>query len=288
MYKVKKLTLESDNIPQRLRGISGPPRQLFVAGESFLELLNGPCLAVVGSRKVSPYGRAITARLTEDAARQGIVIVSGLALGIDGLAHQAALRAGTPTIAVLPCGLDRIYPSTHHQLARQILAAGGALITEYPEGTEPFKNNFVARNRLIAGLSDGVLITEAAEQSGSLHTANFALEQGREVMAVPGNITSETSRGTNNLIKSGATVVTAVEDIMRTLKLEKPAASRHKTMAANAEEYTLLELLGSGVTDGNALLQTSGLGTVAFNQTLTMLEITGKIKSLGAGHWSLI
>lgn len=285
--KIKKLTLAQGDIPPRLVQISSPPKQLYVLGDAFTELLDRPCLAVVGSRKVSPYGRAVTTKLTQDAARQGIVIISGLALGIDGLAHQAALNAGTPTIAVLPCGLDRIYPSTHHQLAKQIIERGGTLITEYSPNTEPFKINFVARNRLIAGLGDGILITEAAEKSGSLHTANFALEQGREVMAVPGNITSETSKGTNNLIKSGAVPVTSIEDILRTLKVEPRRREVTKIMAANAEEYTLLELLRSGVTDSARLLQLSEFTPAAFNQTLTMLEITGKIKNLGANHWTI-
>lgn len=284
---IKKLTLAQGDIPARLTRISSPPKQLYVLGDRFTELLDKPCLAVVGSRKVSPYGRSVTTKLAEDAARQGIIIISGLALGIDGLAHQAALNAGTPTIAVLPCGLDRIYPSTHHQLAKQIVEQGGALITEYPPETEPYKTNFVARNRLIAALGDGVLITEAAEKSGSLHTANFALEQGREVMAVPGNITSDTSKGTNNLIKSGAVPVTSIEDILQALKVEQKGRQDAKIIAANAEEYTLLELLRGGITDSAALLQSSELTPAAFNQTLTMLEITGKIKNLGANHWTL-
>lgn len=285
--KIKKLTLGSGDIPPRLAGISSPPKQLYVLGDTFSELLDSPCLAVVGSRKVSPYGRSVTTKLTEDAARQGIVIISGLALGIDGLAHQAALNAGMPTIAVLPCGLDRIYPSTHHHLAKQIVEQGGALVSEYPPNTEPFKTNFVARNRLIAALGDGLLITEAAEKSGSLHTANFALEQGKEVMAVPGNITSETSKGTNNLIKSGAVPVTSIEDVLQALKIEQKGRQDAKIIAANAEEYTLLELLRSGVTDSAELLQLSEFTPAAFNQTLTMLEITGKVKNLGANHWAL-
>lgn len=281
------LTLGDKGFPDKLANIPDPPKQLYVLGDNFLKLLEHPCLAVVGSRKVTAYGRSVTSKLTEEAARQGMVIISGLALGIDGLAHEAALKAGTQTIAVLPSGLEHVYPSTHHHLANEIVKQGGALVTEYPGGTVSFKTNFVARNRLISGLSDGVLIPEAAERSGSLHTANFALEQGREVMAVPGNITSPMSAGTNMLIKTGATPVTAVEDILRALKLEHKRTEEHDIVATNEQEYIILTLIKEGVNEGDNLMSRSGLSPAIFNQTLTMLEITGKIKNLGANHWTL-
>ena len=284
---IKKLTLGAGDFPEVLAEIPDPPKQLFVMGDSFLDLLQRPRLAVVGSRKVSAYGRQVTSKLTEDIARQGIVIISGLALGLDGLAHQAALTAGAPTIAVLPCGLDHIYPTPHHQLAKQILQTGGALVTEYPKNTIPFRPNFLARNRIISGLSGGVLIPEAAQRSGSLNTASHALEQGREVMAVPGNITSELSYGTNNLIKAGATPVTCAADILSALGLEKMALKDKDIVAANAEEHAILTLLQSGLTDSNEIMQQTNLSAAIFSQTLTMLEITGKIKPLGSGHWTL-
>lgn len=245
-----------------------------------------PCLAIVGSRKVSHYGKAITLRLAREAAEQGIAIVSGLAIGVDGLAHQAALEAGGTTIAVLPSGLSKIYPSTHHQLAERILQSGGVLISEYPAETIPFKMNFIARNRLISGISDAVLITEAATKSGSLHTANFALEQGRTVMAVPGNITSELSSGTNNLIKVGALPVTEIRDILSAMNLTQNAASE-APIGATEEENTVLGLLSNGMSDASELLYHSSLAPHLFNQTLSMLEITGKIRPIGNGHWSL-
>ncbi len=282
---VKTLTLKRDEIPEILGQIPDPPQQLFVAGD-LTSLLKRPRLAVIGSRKVSPYGKAVTTSLTEAAARYGIVIISGLAIGADGVAHQAALDAGGQTIAVLPAGLDRIYPATHYHLAQQILEQGGALLSEYPEGTEPLQFRFLQRNRLVSGLSDGVLITEAAERSGTLATANFALEQGRPVMAVPGNISSPLSVGTNNLIKTGAVPVTKVEDIFNALGLAPEDSAREAT-AHNEAEQAILTIMKTGVTDASDLQTQSGLEPAVFNQTLTMLEITSRIKPLGANHWAI-
>lgn len=285
---VKKLVLGDTDFPRCLNQISDPPRQLYVLGNNFEALLKLPCLAVVGSRKVSSYGRSVTTNSTEAISRQGIVVVSGLALGVDGIAHEAALRGGTPTIAVLPCGLDRICPATHRGLAIRILEAGGALVTEYPEASAPKRYNFIARNRIVAALSDAVLITEAAEKSGSLHTAKFALEQGREVLAIPGNITNPLSAGTNNLIKVGATPVTNISDVLTVLGIHEHQSQDAAVVAATPEEHQLLLLLKEGISDGDELLFKSKLSAASFNQTLTMLEINGRIKSLGAGHWTLL
>jgi DNA processing protein len=285
MNKVKTLTPKSPLYLSMLQHIADPPRQLYYRG-NLEDTLAQPRLAIVGSRKVSAYGKSVTAKLGREAAEQGITIVSGLALGVDGLAHQAALEAGGKTIAVLPSGLDKIYPATHHQLAERILKQGGALISEYPFGSEPYKNNFIARNRIVSGISDAVLITEAAIKSGSLHTANFALEQGRTVMAVPGNITSELSAGTNNLIKIGANPVTEIRDILAAMDLQQKT-KKAMTLGTNQEEVAILELIQRGVSDASELLHHSELAPQIFNQTLTMLEITGKIRPLGAGHWSI-
>lgn len=283
--RIYKLTQSDHDYPEVLRNIPSPPKELYVLG-NLAPLLERPRLAVVGSRKVTPYGKAVTSNLTQAVAGAGVVVVSGLALGVDALAHQAALDVGGFTIAVLACGLDKPYPASHHRLARQILEQGGALISEYPERTPPLQHQFIERNRLVSGLSDGVLITEAAEKSGTLHTASFALEQGKTVMAVPGNITSEFSRGTNQLIKTGATPVTSPEDIFEALGLTSTDEKR-EILAANAEEAAILAHLKKGISDGSELQVLSGLDAVLFNQTLTMLEITGKIRPLGAGHWGL-
>ncbi|MGH7195357.1 MAG: DNA-processing protein DprA [Candidatus Saccharimonadales bacterium] len=285
---VNKLKLGCSDFPQILRDIASPPKQIFVLGDSLAQLLTRPRVAIVGSRKVSSYGRQVTAKIAGDLAAQGIVIISGLALGVDGLAHQAALDAGGQTIAVLPGGLDKIYPASHRQLARKILETGGALVSEYPAGTESFKQNFIARNRLVSGLSGGLLITEAALKSGSLHTARFALEQGHEVMAVPGNITSLTSVGANNLIKSGAHPITSSEDVLNVLGL-KPRVEKAKPVPRGRDqnEQIIIDLIVAGTYDGAELLAMSQLEPADFNQTLTMLEITAKIRPTGANQWSL-
>jgi DNA processing protein len=283
--KVNKLTLKSPDFPEPLKVIPQPPRELYVLG-AIEELAKRPVLAVVGSRKVTAYGKHVTTELVSEIARQGVAIVSGLALGVDGLAHQVALEAGGYTVAVMPCSLDQVYPSTHRHLAKRILEQGGALVSEYPPETAPWHNQFIERNRLVSGLSQAVLITEAAEKSGTLHTAGFALEQGKTVLAVPGNITSPLSQGTNTLIKSGAIPVTSSQDIFEALGLKLNMA-KQEIIAANAEEAILIQLLQDGITDAAELLIKSELSAPVFNQTLTMMEIHGKIAALGAGNWSL-
>lgn len=284
--KIKRLTLNSTGFPDTLREIPTPPQQLFVAGTPLKELMNRPRVAIVGSRKVSNYGREVTSRLARELAARGVVIVSGLALGVDALAHRAALEAGGTTVAVLPSPIQNIYPSSHMQLARQILERSGTLVSEYSEGANTLKINFIARNRIVAGLSDAVLITEAAEKSGTLHTARFALEQGRDVLAVPGNITSLTSVGTNNLIKTGAAPITSHTDVLHALGLKEDTSSTARR-GSTAEEQAILDLLIRGLRDSDVLHAASGLDVTLFNQTLTMLEITGQIRPLGASQWTL-
>ncbi len=280
---VKTLTLKSPLFPEQLKDIPNPPKRLYYLG-NLEHAVQGPRLAIVGSRKVSAYGKSVTLRLAKEAAEQGITIVSGLALGVDGLAHRAALEAGGTTIAVLPSGLDAIYPASHHNLAQRILEQGGALISEYPAGTPAFKTNFIDRNRLVSGLSEAVLITEAAPKSGSLHTAQFAKQRGRAILAVPGNITSELSAGTNGLIKQGALPITELRDILAAMNLQKQVKKQSVTGTTD-EETAILQLISQGIHDASELLHHTKLTPPVFNQTLTMLEITGKIRQLGAGKW---
>lgn len=279
--------LENGNLlPAQLSTIHDPPKQLYWSGNSLSPLMKLPRVAIVGSRKVSPYGKEVTIRLANELAKQGVVIVSGLALGVDGLAHRGALEANGRTIAVLPCNLERLYPAMHQRLGKEIAEKGGCLVSEYG-ADDPFvyKYNFVARNRIISGLSDAVLITEAAEDSGSLHTAEFALQQGREVLVVPGNITSATSKGTNNLLKIGATPVTDVADVLRALNIEPARNTVTKRKGSTAAEQTVLDLIAAGVNQGEALLQQANLPAATFNQTLTMLEINGLVRAGGANTW---
>lgn len=285
--KVKNLTIHNSAYPSKLKDIPSPPKELFYLGANPSEWLARPKVAIVGSRGVTAYGQQVTAQFATELTERGVVVVSGLALGVDSIAHQACLRAGGTTVAVLANGLDQIYPASHTQLGLQILERGGTIFSEYEAGMPGFKQNFIARNRIVAGLSDALLITEATDKSGTLHTAKFALEQGRDVLAVPGNITSPNSVGTNNLIKAGAAPVTSVDDIMYAIGLKHLPAEKVRRRGDTAEEQLVLDLLYDGIADGHELLVRSQLPAVAFNQVLTMLEISGKVRALGNNQWSL-
>ena len=218
------LALDDGAYPQLLREIPDPPITLYVRGR-WAECLEAPCVAVVGSRRCSTYGQNVALMLARDLASRGVTIVSGLARGIDAAAHRGALEAMGRTVAVLGTGLDEVYPRDHSRLAAEILEKGGALVTQFPLGTPPVAENFPYRNRIISGLSLGVVVVEAAENSGSLITARLAMEQNREVYAVPGNITSRNSFGTNFLIKgAGAKLVQAWQDIAAEFPPEIAAA----------------------------------------------------------------
>lgn len=281
--KISKMS----RIPLRLQVIPSPPKVLFHNGTTLSTILKRPCVAVVGSRLVSPYGEQITYELAFKLAEQGIVIISGLALGVDSIAHQAALESKGLTVAVLPSSLELIVPATHSLLARRIIEGRGALVSEYPEGSKAFKQNYIARNRLIAGLADVIVITEAAEASGSLYTARFGLAQNKIVMAVPGNITSPTSKGTNNLLRAGALPVTSYSDILEALNLSEHGSTANYVQGDNAEEQILIQLIIEGINESNTLLKLSKLPVNSFNQTITILEIKGKIRSVTANRWSL-
>lgn len=280
------LKLNIDDIPDRLKQIPSPPKQLFALGDTSL-LSHKYTLSVVGSRKITTYGNFVTNHLTSEVAAQGVTIVSGLALGVDAAAHRAALEVNGNTIAVLPCGLDAIYPATNRGLAKLILENNGLLISEYSPGTPALVQNFIARNRLVSGLGDGLLVTESGIKSGTIHTANFALEQGKVVMAVPGNINSPASQGTNSLIQTGASPVTSPDDILNALNLEVSNENKQEVFPGNENEKIILEVIQSGTTDSSEILLISKMDSRVFNQTLTMLEITKKIKPVGAGHYTV-
>lgn len=204
-YNITKITKENLNYPQILKEINSSPKQLYIIGNT--ELLRKKSVAIVGTRNCTKYGANTAEKLAYNLSNQNIIIVSGLARGIDKYAHIGALKAGGKTIAVVAHGLDMIYPSENRELAKNILYTGGTIISEYKVGTKPLKENFPARNRIISGISVATIIVEAEEKSGSLITANFALEQGRSLYAVPGSIYSKSSIGTNRLIKNGAGVI---------------------------------------------------------------------------------
>ncbi|HZQ81708.1 MAG TPA: DNA-processing protein DprA [Gaiellaceae bacterium] len=208
--------------PPRLRAIHDPPPGLFVRGAAPLALLDRPCVAIVGARSCSPYGTAVALAFGRELAAAGVVVVSGLARGVDGAAHRGALDAGE-TVAVLGCGIDRDYPRAHASLAAAI-AQRGLIVSEYAPGVEPAPWRFPARNRIVAGLAEATVVVEARERSGALITADLALDEGREVFAVPGEITSQLSAGTNALLRLGATPVTCVGDVLSALGIEPAPA----------------------------------------------------------------
>jgi DNA processing protein len=225
--------------PPRLRSTHDPPPGLFVRGDASLELLDRPCVAVVGARACSAYGSTVATELGRELARAGVVVVSGLARGVDAAAHRGALATGS-TVAILGCGIDRDYPRAHAALAASV-AGAGLVLSEYPPGVEPAPWRFPARNRIVAGLCDATVVVEARERSGALITADLALDAGREVMAVPGEITSLLSRGTNALLRLGAVPVTCVEDVLEVLgiareppsppRIDGPLALVHRAVA---------------------------------------------------------
>ncbi len=283
--KIKCLKHNSDKYPAKLRNIDSAPKQLYTLGD--INDDDSFKVAVVGSRKPTKYGRYVTETLVQELASLGVTIISGLALGIDGLAHRAALKSKGKTIAVMPCGLDKIYPASHRGLAKEILAARGALVSEYEEGMPPLVQNFPARNRIVSGLADAVLVIEAAARSGTSITAGFALEQGKTVLAVPGNINSPMSAGTNNLIKTGAFPVTSVTDILNACGLEDLKADKSNIRGDSASEQAILDNLAEGPKDGDELQKLAQIKSSEFSQALTMLEIKGTIKNQGGNTWSL-
>jgi DNA processing protein len=281
--KINKISPDKVKYLKIVNALAKYPKRLWYVGDLPAERI--PTVAIVGTRKPTTYGREVAHRLAYELASRGIVIVSGLALGIDGIAHRAALEAKGTTIAIMAGGLDSIHPATHRNLAIEIVTNGGALISEYEAGEPTYRGNFIARNRIVAGISDVVLVIEASAKSGTIHTAGFALEQGRTVMAVPGNITSPVSLGCNNLIKTGAPPVTDVADILAELGLADVQATL--PLGDSREEQTLLQLLASGLRDGDDIQKQSGFAPALFSQTLTMLEISGKIRALGANQWAI-
>ncbi len=283
--KINKVVKNHKHYPPYLLEIAYPPKEFYYLGEPPIDYL--PAVTIVGSRKNTQYGKEMTYRLAYELAQAGITIVSGLALGTDGIAHKAAIEAGGRTIAVLACGLNTIYPASHRNLAIDILQKGGTIVSEYPEGTPALKQHFIARNRLVAGLSDMAIITEAAQASGSLITANYALEQNKLVGAVPGNATSPLSVGPNNLIKSGAIPVTEAQDVLNALGVQAQTKEREEVFGDTKEEQLIIDLLQEGVSDMEELQAKSQLEPAQFSQAMTMLEINGKIIPLGAAHWTL-
>jgi DNA processing protein len=259
--------------PPLLRAIHDPPPGLFLRGNADAALLALPAVAIVGARVCSAYGRQIARSVSRDLASAGLVVVSGLARGVDAEAHRGALEAGGITVAVLGCGIDRDYPAANRELARQI-AASGLVVSEYAPGVEPAPWRFPARNRIVAGLCSAAVVVEARERSGALITADFALEEGREVFAVPGEITSALSAGSNALLRVGATPLTRAEDVLESFGLTAPEPVQPDIGAAAA---AVLERIREGAAGADELARATGLGASELAAVLTELELAGAL-----------
>jgi DNA processing protein len=277
---IEIVTWDDAAYPCRLAEIHHPPPLLYRLGDFVPE--DRWAVAVVGTRQVTPYGRSVTERIASHLAASGLTIISGLARGVDGIAHRAALQAGGRTIAVLGSGLDTIYPPEHEALVRDIQQQG-AVISDYPLGTLPEPTNFPPRNRIISGLSLAVVITEAGQSSGALITASFAADQGRDVMAVPGDVTRPTSQGCNRLIRDGAQPVSGAEDILQALDLELMA--RHEAVAEalpeDSNERAVLQALSDEPAHVDEIYAESQLSMPEITASLSMLELKGRVRHVG-------
>jgi DNA processing protein len=285
-YGVKVSTFHDPDYPARLKEIYDYPPVLYIRGKLLPQ--DEWCLAVVGTRRSTVYGRQAAEELTTDLARNKITIVSGLARGIDSIAHRSALEAGGRTIAVAGCGLDIVYPAENAALARDIINHG-ALISEFPLGTRPRADNFPRRNRILSGLSLGVLVVEANETSGAMITAHLALEQNREVFAVPGSILSPASQGTNRLIQEGAKLVRDHTDILEELNLTAVAQQMELTelLPTTETETRLLKQLSTEPTHIDEVCRSSGLPVATVSGTLAMMELKGLVKQTGTMNYIL-
>lgn len=279
------LTIQDESYPDALRDIADPPVFLFAKGN--LELLSQPSLAIVGTRKMSVYGKRVLEHLIPDCVHAGLVTVSGLAMGIDAETAKQTMNAGGETIAVLGHGLGAIYPRANTRLAEEIVEKNGLLLTEYPLHITPNKYTFPARNRIIAGLSLGTVVAEAASQSGSLITAALALDYGKEVFAIPGQIFDLNMEGTHRLImKGGAKLITSAEDILSELGIVAPEHGEKSSYRAQTpDEETLLKNLSSMPQSADDLVEKSGLSIPTVNATLTLMELKKGAKNVGGGMW---
>jgi DNA processing protein len=285
--RVDLLVWDSPGYPRYLKEISHPPPVLYIRGA--IHETDEWAIAVVGTRRKTAYGRQVTKDLVRGLVNNNVTIVSGLARGIDSIAHEAAVDMGGRTIAVLGSGLDIIYPSENRTLANRIINGQGALISEFPIGTKPEGKNFPPRNRVISGLSMGVIVVEAGKRSGALITADFALEQDREVFAVPGNVTSPASRGTNSLIQEGAKLVRNVEDVLEELNMVmvQEKAAVQMSMPESAEEAQLLKNLTHQPVHIDELIQQAGLPSSLVSSTLTLMELKGMVRQVGGMQYVL-
>lgn len=282
---VNTLTLTDRKYPALLKEISDPPFVLYVKSKPLMERIDmDRTIAVVGTRKVTPYGVDVTRRITEELVENGFTIISGMAYGVDAVAHETAMATGGKTIAVLGCGVDIIAPPTNAAIYKKLSDEGfGAVVSEMPLGLRPSKGLFPARNRIISGLSRGVLVTEGADDSGALITARYAAQQGRDVFAIPGPITSPYSKGPSMLLKQGATLVETARDIMDGLGIQgkQKRPKDIQNLLTTGEEKRIMACLMEGNCHVDELVRETQLSASAVFSTLTQLEMKGIIKDIG-------
>jgi len=278
---IRIISVDDIEYPQLLKETYNPPFALYIKGRLKVENIN---IAIVGSRKVTSYGKQVAQTLARNLTEAGLTIVSGMATGIDTIAHMESLKAGKETIAVLGNGLDtpNIYPPANRKLSEEI-ALSGAVISEYPIGIPPLRHHFPARNRIISGISVGVIVVEATEGSGALITAKHALEQNKEIFAVPGSIFSESSVGTNNLIKSGARLITSAREVLEELNLTLATdfIKNRKVVPESPEEKIILDHLSKEPIHIDKLAEKANLSTSEITATLTLMEMKGKVRNMG-------
>ena len=275
-----------DNIfTNQLASIAKVPNTLYYCGE--LPSTPVKSVAIVGSRKPTPSGNSVTEKIVHTLAEHNVTIISGLALGIDSIAHKAALKFNTPTIAVMARGLNGIYPASHFSLSREIVKAGGALISTYPADMPAQPYHFLERNRIISGLSSIVIVTEAAVKSGTLNTASHALEQGKDVFAVPGNITSPMSAGCNRLIRQGAQPLIDTSDILSALGIKSQKTTPQIPVRKNKTEQLIINAILAGAKDTNQIINATNISSSSIFVTLSTLEIAGIIESSPDGVWTI-
>ncbi|NOY98469.1 MAG: DNA-protecting protein DprA [Chloroflexi bacterium] len=281
---IRVLTRTDEAYPERLREIAQSPPVLYLRGEVTADDMWA--VAIVGTRRATSYGRQVAEELATFLAQNGVTVVSGLARGVDAIAHQAALKAGGRTLAVLGSGVDRVYPPEHRTLAGKIIA-NGALISDYPPGTPPESSNFPPRNRIISGLSMATIVVEAGETSGALITAEFAVEQGREVFAVPGNIFAPQSKGANRLIQQGAHPLLKVRDVLDVLDLTRVTEHRaaRTVLPADATEAQVLDALGHEPLHVDEIRNQTGLPVEKVSAALTMMELKGMVRHVGGMNY---
>ena len=284
---IRILTWQDDEYPAHLKEIDQPPPVLYLSGEITPE--DSWSVAIVGTRAVTPYGRQVTEELATTLSQHGVTIVSGLARGVDAVAHSAALKAGGRTLAVLGSGVDKIYPPEHRQMAEKI-SANGAVISDYAPGTPPESANFPPRNRIISGLSMAIVVVEAGDTSGALITAEFAAEQGRDVFALPGNIYAPQSKGTNRLLRNGAKTLLSPKDVLEALDLTRNVERREirKAIPADTTEAALLDTLGPEPIHVDEIRNRTGLPIEKVSSALTMMELKGMVRQVGGMNYVAI